>query len=492
MTNKDTQMERAVALAAALRGEDEDATAKAFAAFAEGIEQKALAEARALADVHDAEVLKARGVRVLTSSEKEFYQSVISAIKSNPQQSLTTTNMRLPETVVDQVLGDVTTRHELLEAVDFTATTMLTTWDINLQGPQAAVWGDITATIATELNGNVSTVQIDLKKLSAFFPISVAWLDLGPAFLDRYIREILAESIALGAENAIITGNGLKGPIGMDRNLAGAVDQTTGYPKKDAIAVTSFDPAGYGALVAGLLTDRNGKYRDASDLILVVNPLDYYTLVMPATTRQLIDGGYVHDIFPIQTKVIKAAGVTRGEAILGLGKNYWFGVGAGTNGGKIESSDEYKFLEDMRYYKVKMYGNGRPLDNTSFLRLDISGLVPYAPVVGLDASTIDAVTPEIPQVITLLTVTSEAGSASGKTAITVAESKIAETNAYKYKTSSASAAVPVVGTKLGAGYTAWDGTAEITATTGHYIVIVEVDVDGIVAAVGYTTVTSAT
>ena len=35
-----------------------------------------------------------------------------------------------------------------------------------------------------------------------------------------------------------------------------------------------------------------------------------------------------------------------------------------------------KFLEDQRYYKVTGYGNGRPKDNTSFLRLDISKLAP--------------------------------------------------------------------------------------------------------------------
>lgn len=108
--------------------------------------------------------------------------------------------------------------------------------------------------------------------------------------------------------------------------------------------------------------------------MLIVNPLDYYTLVMPATVRQTVDGGYINDVFPIPTKVITAAGVKRGEAILGLGNNYWFGVGAGTAGGKIEYSDEYKWLEEQRYYKVKLYGNGRPVDNTSFILLDISGL----------------------------------------------------------------------------------------------------------------------
>ena len=43
-------------------------------------------------------------------------------------------------------------------------------------------------------------------------------------------------------------------------------------------------------------------------------------------------------------------------------------------GGRIEYSDEYQFLEDERTYLIKLYGTGRPLDNNCFLLLDISDL----------------------------------------------------------------------------------------------------------------------
>jgi hypothetical protein len=48
----------------------------------------------------------------------------------------------------------------------------------------------------------------------------------------------------------------------------------------------------------------------------------------------------------------------------------------GSKNGVIEYSDEYKFLEDQRVFKVKQYGAGRAFDNTSALYLDISGLSP--------------------------------------------------------------------------------------------------------------------
>ena len=63
---------------------------------------------------------------------------------------------------------------------------------------------------------------------------------------------------------------------------------------------------------------------------------------------------------------------------MGLADRYFMGLGTGTaKGGKIEYSDEYKFLEDQRVYKIKLYGNGRPMDENAFILLDISGLTPY-------------------------------------------------------------------------------------------------------------------
>lgn len=70
----------------------------------------------------------------------------------------------------------------------------------------------------------------------------------------------------------------------------------------------------------------------------------------------------------------------QGKAVLGIAKRYIMAIGTG-KGGKIEYSDEYRFLEDERTYLVKLYGTGRPKDNTSFLYLDISNLKPLYPIV---------------------------------------------------------------------------------------------------------------
>jgi len=119
-------------------------------------------------------------------------------------------------------------------------------------------------------------------------------------------------------------------------------------------------------------------YRPVTQLLLIVNPVDYFTKVMPATAYQRPDGSWVRDILPLPTDVVQSAWVDPGKAILGLGRRYIMALGTG-KGGRIEYSDEYKFLEDERTYLIKLYGTGRPMDNTSFLVLDIQNLVPAVP-----------------------------------------------------------------------------------------------------------------
>jgi len=91
-----------------------------------------------------------------------------------------------------------------------------------------------------------------------------------------------------------------------------------------------------------------------------------------------------------------------------------------------------------------------------------------------------------------LTVASTAsGTTSGKTAIAITEAKQSSDNTYVYKTAKA-VTTPLYGEVCNAdnGYTAWDGSAEIAATTNNQIVIVEVDKAGKAVATGTAKVTS--
>lgn len=85
-----------------------------------------------------------------------------------------------------------------------------------------------------------------------------------------------------------------------------------------------------------------------------------------------------------------------------------------------------------------------------------------------------------------LTVTSVAGTTSGKTKITV-EPTLTSGNSYKYK-AAANPTVPEYDTSCTTGYTAWNGTDEISATAGQKIIIVEVDSNNKAKKVGQATI----
>ena len=201
-------------------------------------------------------------------------------------------------------------------------------------------------------------------------------LDLGPVWVEKYVRTLLAEALSLGCEDGIINGTGVKGqPIGMIRQIGAGVDvnSETGYPEKTPIKITDFSPKTYGNLLSKMAVDEKGKARVLSSLILIVNPADNYQKVMPATTL-LRQTGYERNVFPVETKIVQSAAVASGKAILGVEKKYFFGLGAGTSGGKITADKSFKLLDDLTTFVIKMYGNGRAKDNNIFQYLDISGL----------------------------------------------------------------------------------------------------------------------
>jgi hypothetical protein len=160
----------------------------------------------------------------------------------------------------------------------------------------------------------------------------------------------------------------------MTRALTGAVDGV--YPRKTAITVTALDQTTFGTILNTLSQGPNSKRRAIQKIIMVVNPADYFTKVMPATTVRATDGSFTKDVFPFPTEVFSCSSMPQGYAVFGIGSRYFAGLGT-SKGGKIEYSDEYKFLEDQRAYLIKLYGDGKPLDANAFVLADISGLAPY-------------------------------------------------------------------------------------------------------------------
>ena len=325
----------------------------------------------------DSRILAARGVRQLTVEERNYYTKLMQAMQAaDPRQAVTGMTDILPRTVVESVFEDLATNHPLLSHINFMPIVGAVDLIMNTDGYQQAAWGDLTDEIVKELTSGFKKVPTNLQKLSAFLPVCKSMLDLGPEWIDRYVRECLYEALANGMEYGIINGTGKKMPIGMTRQVGEGVQVTDGvYPMKEAIPISDLSTTTVGDLLARLAVAPNGNIRNVQDVLFIVNPVDDLRKVMPATTLQGPDGTYHKDVMPYPMTKIPSPAVPVGKALIGLGKRYFAAVGTAKNG-KIDYSDHYRFLEDERVYLIKAYANGEPKDNTSFLLLDIENLQP--------------------------------------------------------------------------------------------------------------------
>ncbi|WP_078430477.1 phage major capsid protein [Alkalihalobacterium alkalinitrilicum] len=311
----------------------------------------------------DTQVLASRGVRILTSEEKKFYNSAIEA------QSFDEVHKLMPPTVFERVFEDLEKEHPLLSLVNFQRTGATTAWVLRKPGEAAAFWGDVTAAIQEMVDEGFRTIEQGMFKLSGFLVVSKAMFELGPEWLDRYVRTFMKEVVADEMENAIVNGTGNKQPIGMTRDLEGAVEGGV-YPFKAKVPLTDFTPQTIGEKILAPTT--KGGTRRYTGVTLIVNPLDYAMKFFPIGAKQKDDGTWTYDNFAVPgLTMVQSPAVPLDTMIAGKPKDYFMGVATNQT---LEHTDILRMVEDQRLYLIRQLANGRPLDPDSFEVFDISDL----------------------------------------------------------------------------------------------------------------------
>lgn len=336
----------------------------------------------------DEAVLESRGIKALTSEETKFWNSFINdakrrfGVQNSASDGVYTGIMELlPKTEYFSIVEELKQEHPLLSVINFTNTSAVTKWTIDNSAEQRATWDELNTPITTALEGGpFITVDMTLAKLTAYIFVSNDMLDLGPRWVAAYATTLLKEAVWLGLEYAIVAGNGKKMPIGMMADYKKPFDATTGYPTRQAVKCTGFTKEFYGEMLSIMSIKDNGRTRGINGVLLVVNPTDYFTKIFPATTALGLDFKYINGIFPYPTQVVQSTAVPQGKAVMGVAKDYFMGLGS-AKGGKLEYSDDYKFLEDLRTYKIKVYANGQPKQYNAFQVLDITDLEEVFPTI---------------------------------------------------------------------------------------------------------------
>lgn len=311
-------------------------------------------------NVHNADmqVLAQRGFRALTNEETRYYNAV--------QDASSLTDIPLPRTVFDRVFEDLQTEHPLLSKITFQNTTGITEFVTRKNDVETAWWGPLCDEIKKKLENGFKVEPTNLYKVSAYMPICKAMLDLGPVWIDRFVRESLYEAIAGAVEKAILVGTGKDMPIGMTRKIDDVTDGT--HVEKTPTVLADLGVKSIGTMMSKLTKN---KVKTIGEVIMVVNPTDYWSKLFQITTFQTKEGEYKKQNLPFNGSTIQSVHVPANRMVVGQAKDYFLGIGSDL---AIDHSDEYRFLDDQRVYIAKQYANGRPVTDDAFLYFDITDL----------------------------------------------------------------------------------------------------------------------
>ncbi|MEM5610912.1 phage major capsid protein [Bacillus thuringiensis] len=162
---------------------------------------------------------------MLTSEEKKFYNAAIEV------QSFDEVTKLMPPTIFERVFEDLEKEHPLLSLINFQTTGASTQWVLRKEGASVVFWGDVCDNIKEMTDEGFYTMDQGMFKLSGFLVVCKAMFELGPSWLDKYVRTFMKEVVAEELENVVVSGTGKKQPIGMLKDLKGAVTDGI-YPDK--------------------------------------------------------------------------------------------------------------------------------------------------------------------------------------------------------------------------------------------------------------------
>lgn len=343
-------------------------------AFATNLKDELLTQARqeALDSTNDSAVKLNRGQNVLTSEETKFFSNLV---EDDANYDYFKEEKLLPETTVLRIFEDIKAERPLLSKINFQLAGLRARFIVG--DPEgAAVYGEIFGKIQGQIGTNFKEVSFTQNKLTAFAIVPKDLKEFGPEWIERYVRALLAEAIAVKTEEKIVLGQGAASnePYGImkdltldaEGNITGATDKTSSGTLTFADAeATASELAG---ALAQLSVKENGKTVNVSNgVLLLVNPADQFA-VKASNTMQTANGMWVTSL-PFNVELTPSEFIPQGKAVFLVAKRY-YAVQTGSLG--IKAYDQTLALEDADTYIAKTFNTGMPEDNKAALVYDLA------------------------------------------------------------------------------------------------------------------------
>lgn len=343
--------------------------AEAFQNYFEALQNEVVNTVRSQVndEMLDRSILQQRGQNVLTSEEMKFFNTAV-------VEGGFTDESILPVTTQERVFEDLVQEHPLLDAIgmqDLGAVTRFITSDPT----KAYAWGKLFGDIKGQVNAAFDEETITSLKLTAFAVIPNDMLELGPVWIERYVRTLLVESYSVGLEFGFVNGGGaaVEQPVGLMKDVN---PDTGAVTTKTSSGTLTFAPSEYGETVSGelynvvkaLSTDAAGKsLKVLNKVVMVVNPVDAIG-VQARNTIQTSNGQWVMAL-PYNIQVVESEEVPVGKALFFVKGRYLAAIAGGY---KLKKFDQTLAIEDATLYTIKQFANGKPKDNKAALLYDLN------------------------------------------------------------------------------------------------------------------------
>ena len=427
--------------------------------------------------------LRDRLANIVTREDsKTFLATVRAAI--GEKRAINNVGVLIPEVYLDLIRTEIAHASRLLPHVRLRPVSGDAVQNIAGSIPEA-VWTDCCGAL-NELDLGFNQIEAGCHKVGAYVAICNATLEDSDISLAAEIVNALGGAIAKALDKAILFGTGVKMPLGIVTRLAqtsqpadwGAlapawtdlhtsnlqkinIDSDTGAAFFTALieklAIAKPKDAGSNEAPVWVMNRKTHIHIMAKALAFNAN-----AALVASTTLMPVIGGTVVEFEDEE--------IADNEIIGGFFGNYLLAERAGV---RFASSDIPLFIQDQTVYKATARYDGKPIFGEAFVVVNFANTdVTTSKTFPEDYANAD---------MNDLIVTAAAGSAIGKTVLTVSGT-IAQSNpVLKYKLGK-----PAV--EVGGSATGWDelvsGTTAITAAAGKMITVVELDGNNRIVSTG--------
>lgn len=314
--------------------------------------------------------LNKMGAGRLASEEIKFYNSIDTEVGYKEE-------ILLPQQTIDRIFEDLVQSHPLLQEIGL-QTAGLRLKFLKSEPSGTAVWGKIFGEIKGQLDAAFSEETDIQHKLTAFVVVPNDLIEMGPNWVERFVRTQIDEAFSYALVLAFVDGDGNEKPIGLRKNVSEGVTVTGGvYPDKPKTGTLTFASAEttikeITGVMNKLSVKENGKRITVDGkVIFICNPAQAWALKAQYTIQNA-NGAFITAL-PFGVRVVEAEGVPENEVIAFVKGRYDAFMGGGT---KVKKFDQTLAMEDCTLYTAKSFFYGKSRDDKAALlyTLDLEGL----------------------------------------------------------------------------------------------------------------------